>query len=243
MFLTFCTNGKEESSNVSVRSVGRVVRRVPVGRNIAILLLVAACCALGFAATGFAGGVTKTDGAEPTYHIELSSGCVVLVRLHHHQRSLELRRRSTLQCEPSVEAEMAAIDQLLAAIESDGVKVADLLSGRLGEVGHGSWKERVADCFVGKHGPDISLVVSNTEVLQVLKNCDALDDLEHVFAKHGASIAVSSIEKVERINLRRQADVHWAKAAGMSEAWIAAHRNTRGAVPIWAMIYFAISPQ
>jgi hypothetical protein len=196
---------------------------------------------LGFAAIGFAGGLTKIDGPEPTYSLDVSGGCTVFARLHPQRQSLELRRRSMLHCEPTIEAEMSAIDQLLTAVENDDVKIADLHSGRLGEVVHPAWKERLADCYIAKHGTDISLVVSNAEVLQALKTCQVFGELERVFAKHGAKLTVSSIEKVERISLRRDSEAQWAKAAGLSEAWIAAHRNIRGAVPIWATIFFEIS--
>jgi hypothetical protein len=134
---------------------------------------------------------------------------------------------------------MVAIDNLLASVEKDGLRISNFQIFGLGRVVQPAWKERISDCYIeARRKSGINVHPGGPELVRILKDCHVFDELDPVFSKHGVKIALASAEKIEEVHLRNLEEL--AKE-GISETWAQRHKNADGIVPIVGIFFFVIS--
>lgn len=184
------------------------------------------------------------DHEQPVYETAIGQDCLVSIRLEQQQgdgRLISLHHTPPT-CRPTVADEAAAIERLLAFVAGEGISIRDLKTFALGRVAPAAWKQQIADCFLkNRDAGDRRAPPRARALTEMLKGCNAFNELSRGFDKFGARLVISAIEKVETVNLE---NVDLLRKEGMPEQWIDARRDDHdhGVVPLGGFVYFSIAP-
>lgn len=186
----------------------------------------------------------STEHGQPAYKMEIGQDCSFSIRLEQQAdaKLMMSLRHSPLNCRPTVADETAAIGTLLASMAGDGVSIRELKTFALGRVMPAAWKQQVADCFLKNRARGDRRAPPRGRVFaEMLAGCNVFTELNGVFGKFGAKLAISDIEKVEAVNLE---NLDYLRKEGMPEEWIDARRANRdhGIVPLGGFVYFRMTP-